>query len=505
MRLPLRPRRGDARSSSPASTNAARTSSGVGGRRHGEPPSAPQTLASATARVGQGRTALHLPAPAARSWDATSGLAPRSPPRAAAPSAAVELGLAGLHERVRLALAEALGEPVLDRGEVCFDRLGAPRLRPPASAAPSASPGFRFAHRLVAAAPTAAASRSFSARTRSASARFGLRERLLGGRRPPSARRHAWEGGHRLCAHGAWVAGDQRSTQLVGHLGVSRVGEGVACLASVAAVASVHAIVGLGRATPAASVASASGVARRAASRLGERRFALGAGVGGLLGELRGRARERSTSSLERAQLLAIAEPLAHRGELGVGEFAALARALVPAAALRLLDGARGPRWRRRARRRDLLAGRQGGGDAIQLRRSGSAAAAASASAVASWPRERLDAGRPSSKAFSARGSARPSPRASSSRSRASSMRLALAGERLEGHRLPVEPALGRELGRIEPFVAEHALQHLVALGRRGLQEVAEPVLRQQHRPAERVEVHAEQLLDALVDRRLPA
>ena len=60
----------------------------------------------------------------------------------------------------------------------------------------------------------------------------------------------------------------------------------------------------------------------------------------------------------------------------------------------------------------------------------------------------------------------------------------------------------GLERG-VEPLVAEHALQHLVALRRRGLQEVGEPVLREQHRATERVEVHAEQLLDPLAHRLL--
>ena len=57
----------------------------------------------------------------------------------------------------------------------------------------------------------------------------------------------------------------------------------------------------------------------------------------------------------------------------------------------------------------------------------------------------------------------------------------------------------------VEPLVAEHAFQHLVALRRRRAQELREPVLRQHHRPAERVEVEPEQLHDRARGSRVPA
>ena len=51
----------------------------------------------------------------------------------------------------------------------------------------------------------------------------------------------------------------------------------------------------------------------------------------------------------------------------------------------------------------------------------------------------------------------------------------------------------------VQPFEPEDALQDRVALGGRGLQELREAVLRQEHRAAERLEIHPQQLFDARV------
>ena len=79
----------------------------------------------------------------------------------------------------------------------------------------------------------------------------------------------------------------------------------------------------------------------------------------------------------------------------------------------------------------------------------------------------------------------------------------ALSRERLELELGAADPVFRRRQGGIEPLVAEHALQHGVALGRRRLQELREPVLREQHRAAEGVEGHPQQPLDPLPHRPL--
>ena len=70
-----------------------------------------------------------------------------------------------------------------------------------------------------------------------------------------------------------------------------------------------------------------------------------------------------------------------------------------------------------------------------------------------------------------------------------------------------VSPAATRAFaageGRVEPLVAEHALEHLVAVPVGRLQELREPVLGEQHRSAERREVHPQELHDPFAGRLL--
>ena len=79
----------------------------------------------------------------------------------------------------------------------------------------------------------------------------------------------------------------------------------------------------------------------------------------------------------------------------------------------------------------------------------------------------------------------------------------ALSRERLELELGVADPVFRRRQGGIEPLVAEYPLQHGVAIGRRRLQELSEPVLREQHRAAEGVEGHPQQPLDPLPHRPL--
>ena len=229
--------------------------------------------------------------------------------------------------------------------------------------------------------------------------------------------------------------------------------------------------------------------------RLGELPFALGMGVGGL-GERAAVFVELFHQSLERAQLLAITQALAHLDEVGVGEFAGSLRLFH--GRLRLLDGASGLGGGIE-HGGDLLAGRQGVGDPSQF-------VDPAGGHVRIGPRCRLlghelfDAGGTVFEGLQPGAGLLGEPASLLQPFAGLIDALALAGERFQGHRLPVEPALGGELGRIDLFEAEHTLEDLVAIGLRGLQEVAEPVLRQQHRSAERVEVHAEQMRDAFVD-----
>ena len=65
------------------------------------------------------------------------------------------------------------------------------------------------------------------------------------------------------------------------------------------------------------------------------------------------------------------------------------------------------------------------------------------------------------------------------------------------------DPVLRRRQRGIEAFIAEHAFQHGVAIGGGRLQELREPVLGEQDRPAEGVEGHPEQPLDTLTHRLL--
>ena len=99
------------------STKAARTSSGVAAG-NGEPPG-PPTCSPTPPPGWSGRPAPHLRVPAA-----PRGSDERPPPRrplCGGDLCRLEFGLSGLHEFVRLALAEALGDPVLDGGEFGFD------------------------------------------------------------------------------------------------------------------------------------------------------------------------------------------------------------------------------------------------------------------------------------------------------------------------------------------------------------------------------------------------
>ena len=83
-----------------------------------------------------------------------------------------------------------------------------------------------------------------------------------------------------------------------------------------------------------------------------------------------------------------------------------------------------------------------------------------------------------------------------------------LDASQIRGQRLHLSPRigcsiLGHLVGTVEALEAEHALEHLVALGRLRRQELGESVLGQQDRAAERPEVHAEQRGNSLVHRGL--
>ena len=76
----------------------------------------------------------------------------------------------------------------------------------------------------------------------------------------------------------------------------------------------------------------------------------------------------------------------------------------------------------------------------------------------------------------------------------------ALELERLQFCICVLHPVLRDVQRGVESLVSEDALEHLVALGRGGLEELLEAVLCQQHRSTEGAEVHAKEPLDAFLD-----
>ena len=75
--------------------------------------------------------------------------------------------------------------------------------------------------------------------------------------------------------------------------------------------------------------------------------------------------------------------------------------------------------------------------------------------------------------------------------------------ERLDGRLGAGHPLPRGDERRVEPLVPEDALEHRVPRGIRGEQELGEPILGEQDRSPEGVEVHPQQLLDAVSDRSL--
>ena len=217
---------------------------------------------------------------------------------------------------------------------------------------------------------------------------------------------------------------------------------------------------------------------------------------------LGGRLGERGVTIdqlLERPELLAVAEALVHQGELCVGGRTSCFG--LSSHAARLIDAAPSLA-RRRQDGLDLIAGRQGSRDGLQrpdalLGRDPVGIGRDLCLAMLVDLRRSVVEGLQPSLCRSGADPRLLQPRPSFLH------RRALTGEGFERRFLAVQPALRGGLGRIESFVAEHALQHLVALGGGGREELAEAILRQQDRSAECREIHAQQPLDPSIDRSL--
>ena len=403
-----------------------------------------------------------------------------------------ELGLDGGDQGQRFTLAEALGELVLDGRELrlgCAYPLGsfvghASRLR---------RPDLRLAHRGLGGAHGGGPALLVLSRLRLCG--LSLLEGLGRGSQLLRRSGRAGQGRHRLLTDGTWSPRGERASQAVCHLRVAGLVDGGPSQGR--GGARLHEqIVGprcrfgcldrtleppfeIGRGCSLCGLRQAVGF-ERPGGRIGER--------GVTIDQL-----------LERPELLAVAELLVHQGELCVGGRTSCFGLCGHAA--RLIDAAPSLA-RRRQDGLDLIAGRQGSRDGLQR-------------PDALLGRDPVGIGRDLCLAMPVdlrRGvveGLQPSLRRSGADPRLLQPRpsllhrRALTGEGFERRFLAVQPALRGGLRRIESFVAEHALQHLVALGGGGREELAEAILRQQDRSAEGREIHAQQPLDPSVDRPL--